>query len=141
MDPPNAQHLILLPGKLSICQLPPGAAIPSWTRGEGLWMVLDAPDELTVVCRSDRVPPGVRAEAGWRAFQVAGPLEFTLVGILASLTAPLAEAGVSVFALSSYNTDYLLVPEKDLHKARDALRAAGHTLAGTGGATDASPGS
>lgn len=75
-----------------------------------------------------KVPEGVVAERGWVALRVAGILDFSLVGILASLTAPLAEAGISVFALSTYNTDYLLVRQNFLEQAIAALSAAGHTV-------------
>ncbi|RPI44139.1 MAG: ACT domain-containing protein [Bacteroidetes bacterium] len=71
-------------------------------------------DELSVVCRSDRVPEGVVSERGWRVLQVAGPLGFEMTGILSSLTSPLAEQGISVFAVSTYKTDYLMVKSRQI---------------------------
>jgi hypothetical protein len=82
-------------------------------------------DELTVVCVERLVPPEVIAERGWRALQVQGPLDFALVGVLAAITVPLAEAGVSIFAISTYDTDYILVKEEALERAIQALGQAG----------------
>ena len=86
-------------------------------------------DELSVVCPQSAVPAGVQAERDWRCLRVAGALPFSAVGILSSLVTPLAAAGISVFALSTFDTDYLLVKEKDLEKAAAALTQHGHTLA------------
>jgi len=83
-----------------------------------------------VVCAEKDVPDTVQAETGWSLLQVLGPLEFSLVGVLASLTLPLAQAGVSIFALSTYDTDYLLVRRADLSRAGQALVQAGHHLQG-----------
>ena len=86
-------------------------------------------DELSIVCETDYVPSEVEQESGWRALVVEGRLDFALTGILVSLAAPLADAGVSIFALSTFNTDYLLVRADDLPRAVAALRAAGHRVA------------
>jgi hypothetical protein len=86
--------------------------------------------ELSVVCREEDVPAGASAERGWRALEVAGPLDFSLTGIVASLVSPLADAAVPIFVLSTFDTDYLLVREPDLPRAVEALRAAGHTVDG-----------
>jgi hypothetical protein len=85
-------------------------------------------DELTVVCGEEGVPAVIRVEKGWRALKVKGPLEFSLVGVLASLTEPLADAEVGIFVLSSYDTDYILVKEADLSRANRALEGAGHMV-------------
>lgn len=79
-----------------------------------------------MVCLEGEEPKGARAESGWRAFRVAGTLDFALTGVLAALATPLAAAGVSIFAVSTFDTDYVLV--KDLPKARKALEAAGHAF-------------
>ena len=125
---PSARRfdLDLLRPTLAVCRLPAGAPAPRWAAGE-LCSVTRTPDELSVVCPEDRVPREVRREGGWRCFAVRGPLAFELTGVLASLTAPLAAAGVPVFALSTFDTDYyLLVPGERLEEARAALEAAGH---------------
>lgn len=85
-------------------------------------------DETSVVCNAAAVPPGIQTETGWRAFVVAGPLDFGLTGILLSIAQPLAQAGISIFALSTYDTDYVLVKESNLDKAIAALVAAGHSV-------------
>ena len=109
-------------------QAGPGGDIPSWaTRGK-FFSVTRTHEELSVVCPEASVPEGVRSEKGWRALRVSGVLDFSLVGVLASLTAPLAEAGVALFALSTFDTDYLLVKEHDLGKAIEALVAYGHAV-------------
>jgi hypothetical protein len=80
---------------------------------------------LSVVCHENVVPERVTAERGWRALRVAGVIDFSVVGVLASLAIPLSKAGISVFALSTFDTDYLLVREHDLRRASDVLREAG----------------
>lgn len=80
------------------------------------------------MCGEGLAPQGTQCENGWRAFQVAGPLEFSLTGILAAIAVPLADAGVSIFAISTFDTDYVLVKEESLAKAMEALRAAGHRV-------------
>jgi hypothetical protein len=119
----------VLPGELAVARLDPAGALPDWAAPDGeLHAVIHAPGELTVVCPAARVPNGVRAECGWRALRVAGPLDFALTGVLASLAGPLADAGVSVFAIATFDTDYLLVRSAGLADAVAALRAAGHRV-------------
>lgn len=120
--------LTLLPDALAVGRLPAGDPAPAWIAGEAFAAVTWTPDETSVVCRAARVPAGVRAEVGWRALRVAGPLDFALTGVLLALLAPLAAAGVSVFALSTYDTDYVLVREAALDDALAALRGAGHRV-------------
>jgi hypothetical protein len=121
-------NLLLLPGRYAVCRLPPDAPLPSWGVGREFSSATRTPDELSVVCWEETVPAGVRCERGWRCLRVAGTLDFSLVGVLASLTAPLAAAGVSVFALSTFDTDYLFVREADLPRTRAALGGHGHTV-------------
>ena len=78
-------------------------------------------EELSILCREERVPDGVKAERGWRAFRVEGVVDFTLFGILARIAVPLAQAHLPIFAISTYNTDYVLVRADDLDKAADVL--------------------
>lgn len=111
-----------------ICRLQSGAGVPSWLAGDELGAYIQTPEEVTIIAREGEVPPGVPVERGWRAIKVLGPLEFTLVGVLVSLLNPLAGAGVSVFALSTYDTDYVLVRSTALEQALAALRAAGHNI-------------
>lgn len=122
--------LTVLPGGYAVCRLPAGAPAPAeiWRTGGDLVSVTATPQETSVVCLETRAPEGATVEGGWRMLEVAGPLDFELTGVLASLTAPLAKAGVSVFALSTYDTDYLLVREAQLVTAADALREVGHDV-------------
>lgn len=83
-------------------------------------------DELSVVCLAGSEPPDARVQSGWSCFRVAGSLDFALTGILSSIAVPLAAAGVSIFALSTFDTDYVLV--REMEKAREALRSAGFEI-------------
>lgn len=121
--------LTLLPETLAVCRLAPDAPLPDWAVAGPFFAVTRTRDELSVVCQQEQIPDGVTCQPGWRCLQVAGPLNFSLTGVLASLALPLAQAGVSIFALSTYDTDYLLVSETALDAALAALRNAGHALA------------
>jgi hypothetical protein len=121
--------LDLLPGRFAVCRLDPEAPDPTRILFSGPFAsVTHTADELSIVCAESQAPPGARCEPGWRCLRVRGPLPFSAVGILASLTAPLAATGVSLFAVSTFDTDYLLVQESDLDRALTALRAAGHEV-------------
>lgn len=121
--------LTLAPERFAVCRLAPDAPVPPLPLGVSLVALTLTPDELSLVVPEEFAPPDATTEGGWRAFRVAGPLDFSLTGVLASLAAPLAEANVSIFALSTYDTDYLLVREAALTAALEALRAEGHTIA------------
>jgi hypothetical protein len=90
--------------------------------------VTRTPAELSAVCDVEAVPPGVKTEAPWSMLAVRGPLDFNLTGVLAALATPLARAGISIFAISTYDTDYVLVRTDDLDRAVLALRKAGHNI-------------
>ena len=113
--------------ELAICRLEPAATVPAWARGE-LVATVRSGEELTVVCDRAAVPDDVTAERGWRALRVAGRLDLTLTGVLAAILAPLAAAEVPIFAVSSFDTDYVLVPAARLEQAIAVLRAAGHEI-------------
>lgn len=119
--------LAILPENFGICRLHPRARLPRWIfRSSSFYTATRTRDELSIVAREDLIPERFPCERDWRAIQVVGPLDFALVGVLASLSLPLARAGVSLFAVSSYDTDFLLVRAKSLDKAMAALEAAGH---------------
>jgi len=122
--------LLLQEDRYAICQLPAEAAIPRWAaQAPGLVATTRRREELSIVCREDVIPLEIRQERNWCAFKVEGPLDFGLTGILASIAGPLAKVGISIFALSTYHTDYVLVKDDTLAAATKALEAAGHTVA------------
>ncbi|MDR3050549.1 MAG: ACT domain-containing protein [Oscillospiraceae bacterium] len=115
-----------LPEPLAVCRL---AGVGDAPLDAGFFALVRTADEVSLVCPTDRVPSNATArDDGWRAFGVQGPLDFSLVGILADLTAILRDAGVPVFAVSTYGTDYILVKQGDLARAEAALAAVGHTV-------------
>ena len=120
--------LDLLSDELAVCRLPVDAAVPNWAWSGELTSITCSDDELSVVCVADPVPDDVQHTAGWRAFKVRGPLDFGLVGILAGLSSTLAKAEIPIFAISTSDTDYLLVRNEQLEAAVDALTAAGYRV-------------
>ena len=120
--------LTLCEGEFAICRLDASARPPEWAQGGKIWSITRTADELSIVCSQKSVPEGVRSEGGWRCLKLEGPLDFSLTGILVSLAAPLAEAGISIFAISTFDTDYLLVNRDDLERSVDALEGAGHLV-------------
>jgi uncharacterized protein len=130
--PPSARPhlpLELLPDTLAICRLKPGAPVPSWASEPSPFLTLSrTAEELSITTLQSAVPAGVPCERDYRAVRVRGPLPLNLVGIVAAIADPLAEAGMSIFAISTYDTDYVLVKAGELEKALQALRRAGHQI-------------
>jgi uncharacterized protein len=120
--------LLLQPGLYSICRLPPADALPSWAESAKFCSITRTPEELSIVCEQEAVPSHIEANGGWRLLRVQGRLDFSLVGVLAGLTTALASADVSVFAVSTHDTDYLLVRDETVDRAVAALRAATYTV-------------
>jgi hypothetical protein len=116
-----------MPGTYAVAQLPADAAFPEWATGEFTSVVRTA-SELTVVCDSTGVPAGTRVASDWRCLHVEAIMDFSTIGVLAGLCGCLADAGVSVFACSTFDTDYLLVRSSDLQQATLALERGGHTI-------------
>jgi hypothetical protein len=121
-------NLDLLDGAFAVVRLDPDDSVPAWARGGALWSITQTPEELSILCASDRVPPGFRTEGPFRALKVRGPLDMAMTGVLTSIADPLAEASVSIFALSTFDTDYVLVSEASVDAALGALRLAGHQV-------------
>lgn len=120
-------QLAVLPGRFAICRLLPSQNVPNWVwRDRTLLSVTYTADELSIVCASDNIPDDVQCERGWAAIKVRGPLDFALTGIIASLATPLTEAGIALFAISTFDTDYLLIKEDMLHRATAVLEQHGH---------------
>jgi len=124
----NTLTLSVWPGRFAVCRLAGEAEVPGWALRGAFVSITRALGELSIVCAEENVPAEIRAEQGWKLLGVRGPLEFSLTGILAGLAGPLAEAGVSIFAISTFDTDYLLVGEAVLEKAIGVLERAGHTI-------------
>ena len=118
--------LSLLPLKLAVVQLPADAPLPPL--GGAFFSVTRTPDELSLVCEDAHVPPGARAERGWIVLKLSGPFAFTQTGILAAVLNPLRDAQVGIFALSTFDTDFVMVKHERRHAALDALKGAGHTI-------------
>ncbi len=120
--------LSLLPDTYAICRLPSTDPVPVWAISGALSSVTRSADELSIVCRERGIPDDVVREGKWRCLRVATQLDLSLTGILASLVVPLANAMISVFSLSTYDTDYLLVKADMLDRAIEVLREAGHDV-------------
>ena len=122
------------PERLAICQLGPGSSPPWGQLGGGFWAVAHTEEELSVVLPENCIGPdwpaegSCRAEQGWRCLEVIGPLDLGLTGVLAQLSAPLADAGIPIFVLSTYNTDEILVREAHLERAIAALTGRGYRV-------------
>jgi uncharacterized protein len=120
--------LTTTPETLTICRLAPDADLPSWAMAAAFWSITRTPDELSIVVAKDCVPAGIRAEGAWRALKIAGPIPLSAVGVLASIAKPLAQGGINLFAVSTFDTDYVLVAAERLEDARLALSNAGHIV-------------
>ncbi len=122
----------MIPGAYAICRLPAKAPLPSWT-GKAFTSITRTAEELSIVCDERRLPPNLdglelRVARGWALLKVHGPFPLDAIGILASVAKPLADAKISLFALSTFDTDYILVKKTSLNEAIAALTLAGHTL-------------
>lgn len=119
-------NLRVLPGGFAICKL---SRLPEAIPNSSFWFLSRTDEEISLVCRDEAVPDAcLCAERNWRLMRVDGPLDFSLVGILAELSGVLSQAGVSLFAVSTYDTDYILVKARQYGAALDALRGAGHAV-------------
>ena len=121
-------RLSMLPGRFAIARLDPGAEVPPWAWSGAFASVSRTATELSIVCQEANIPEGVEANRGWRALVVAGPMELSIVGVLASIASPLAGAGIALFAVSTFETDMILGKEQEAAKAVEALRTAGHDV-------------
>lgn len=124
----KAFHLILLPDLYAICRVEPGDFMPAWIDQEGFFSITHTAEEISIVCLETSIPPAIQCQAGWRLLKFEGPFEFSQTGVLAAVALPLAEAGVSLLAISTYDTDYVLIQTNQLEQALRILQKAGHTL-------------
>jgi hypothetical protein len=117
-----------LKDRLAVCRLPLGDPVPEWAFSGSFCSVTRTQDELSVVCAEGIVPEGMLCERSWRCLRVQGPIAFSEVGVLSSLVTPLAEAGISMFVVSTYDTDYVLVKQDALSSTQDVLVSHGHVV-------------
>ncbi len=109
-----------------VCRLSPDSPIPDWAMKRAFLSITRTPDELSLILPEAPIPPDVVREGGWRCLRLEGPFDLTAVGVLASLLTPLAQAKISVLALSTHGTDHVLVKGSDLARAVRVLVKAGH---------------
>ena len=132
--------LTCMPARYAICRLAPGAQIPPWAVAKDFLSVTRTAEELSITCEESAVPvdagaaiPGSAVATcaiskGWRGLKIEGPFDFSAVGVLASVLAPLADGQISIFAVSTYDTDYLFIQEAAFDRAQQLLTASGHAL-------------
>ena len=135
--PHNLKYRVLME-RLAVSRLASDASIPAWALEGGFFCVIRTRDELSIVCTedvctADRMPHGAPSEHGWVALKLEGPFPFSMTGVLASFLQPLAEARIPIFAISTFDTDYVLIKRENLEQAVVALGAAGHEKPGEAG--------
>jgi len=113
--------LKLLKEKYGVCRLAKTELIPKWAENSNFFSITKTLDELSIVCSTESIPINVRCEKDWRILKIEGTLAFSLIGIIASISTILAQTGISIFAISTYDTDYILVKNKDIDNAIGAL--------------------
>lgn len=121
--------LQLLGGEFAVCRLSPEEPVPAWAEAAAFASVTRTKDELSVVCDAALVPPDIRSVRGWRLLKFHGPFPFSATGVLSSVLAPLAHAGIGIIALSTFDTDYVLIKRTQTADACHVLRSAGHEVA------------
>lgn len=115
-------------GRFALCRLSSEATIPAWADGSELVSITRTREELSIVCDEGRVPAETQCERGYSALRVEGTLAPDMVGVLVSLAGPLADAGIPIVGIGTYDTDYVLVRTVDLERARHALKSGGHII-------------
>jgi hypothetical protein len=116
----------VLPGRYAVCRLAPDAAVPEWATRSKWFSITRTANELSIVGEQERVPEGVLSESGWACLRLEGPFPFELTGVLAAVLNPLAAAGIGIFAVSTFDTDCILIKADRIESAEEALRQAGH---------------
>jgi len=111
----------LLKEKYGVCRLNKNKLIPEWAQNSDFFSITKTCDELSIVCSQDDIPNDIQCEKDWKILKIEGPLDFSLIGILASISTILAQKGISIFAISTYDTDYILVKNKHIRNAIDSL--------------------
>ena len=120
--------LSVLADAYAVCRLDAGSPVPAWAAQGSFYSITKTDRELSIVCGQSHVPENTKAEKNWKALKIDGTLDFSLTGILASIATPLAAAKISIFAISTFDTDYVMVNAVDLERAIDTLRTANFTV-------------
>jgi len=118
----------LLKEKYGVCRLDKTELIPEWAKESEFFSITKTLDELSIVCSQGGIPSSVKCEKDWKILKVEGPLDFSLVGILSSISNVLAQQEISIFAISTFDTDYILVKDKDIDNAIGSLCIAGYEV-------------
>lgn len=117
-----------LAGTYAVCRLGPASPIPGWADGEGFVSISRSDDELSIVCRVERVPRDVKQDGSWACYKFVGPFAFDETGIVSSVIGPLSGAGIGIFVVSTFDGDHLLIKQADVAGAEAILTAVGHSL-------------
>jgi hypothetical protein len=120
--------LSILKDKYGICVLPNTAPIPEWALTQSLISITGTEKELTIVCKQDIIPSQYQSALNWRCFRVDGIFDLNQIGVISSLSLPLSEARISIYVISTYNTDYFLVQEDKVEQTISVLSDCGHTI-------------
>ena len=118
----------MLKNKYAICTLPNTAPIPDWALTETLISITRTDKELTIVCKQDMTPSELQCDINWRCFKIDGSFDLNQTGVISSISSPLADAGISIYIISTYDTDYFLVKEGNLDKTISTLSDIGHNI-------------
>jgi hypothetical protein len=124
----SSQILLVSPDTFAICKMPSNTESSNWRFPDSFYSITHTSEELSLVCLQSQVPEGVHYKGGWRSLKLEGPFDLSSVGVLNSVIEVLAGVGISIFAISTYNTDYVFVMEADLAKTIQVLTQAGHTV-------------
>jgi len=121
--------LDLLEGNFVICRLSPSSSLPSWAFTGPFISITKTNDELSIITIDDnRLPKDIQCERNWKCFKLKGPFPFDMTGVLSSILNPLAKADIAILAISTFDTDYVMIKEKNLQIAIDVLKQNGHTV-------------
>ena len=124
---PRSYTLTVMPGEYAVCRLSGHAESPDWSFvSGGIWATLRTRDGVTTVCPVDAAPDKANCDPGWRVLKLKGPFDLDETGVLSAVITPLAEASISIFTLSTFETDYILVRGEHLDEAKAVLKTAGH---------------
>jgi hypothetical protein len=121
-------NLSLLKDKYTICTLPKDAKIPDWVLTESLASITRTDKELTIVCKQDIIPSELQTDLNWRCFKIDGSFDLNQTGVISSISSPLADAGISIYVISTYDTDYFLVKDDNLQQTISTLSNSGHSI-------------